>query len=157
MEITITINGERKKIHISPTEKLLDVLRRCGYKSVKKGCETGNCGACVVLLDGKLVNSCTVLAIRANNREIITVEGLGSINNPHPIQEAFAESGAVQCGYCVPGSILATKALLDRNSNPSEEEIKEALDGNLCRCTGYVKRIEAVKLAAKKMRNKNEK
>lgn len=155
MKITVTINNTIKNWEISSTETLLDALRRYGYASVHEGCREGSCGACAVILDGKLVNSCLILAARVNKRSIITSEGLGTPGHPHPIQKAYVEKGTVQCGYCVPGSILATKVLLDKNPAPDEEEIKEALDGNICRCTGYIKRFEAVKYAAGLLRKKS--
>lgn len=150
MEIKLKINHEEKRIRIRPGENLLEVLRREGYKGVKKGCGRGECGACTVLLDGKPVNSCLVLAADAEGREILTIEGLGTPADPHPLQKAFVKAGAVQCGYCTPGMILSAKALLDENPAPSDEEIKKALDGNYCRCTGYVKIIDAVRSASKR-------
>ena len=149
------VNGENKIFEFSPTERLLDVLRRYGHTEVKKGCDEGECGACVILLDGVLVNSCQVLAGSAVGREITTVRGLGTIHEPHPIQQALVEAGAVQCGFCTPGMVLAAHYLLSKNPSPTDEEIKEALSGNLCRCTGYVKIIEGVKLAAQRL-NQNE-
>lgn len=144
MKIHIMINRESKEIEIHPGDRLLDVLRREGYHGVKEGCGDGNCGACVVLLDGCPVNSCLMLAARADEREIITIEGIGSPAEPHPIQKAFADHGAIQCGFSTPGSILSTYALLKENPHPTKAEIQRALDGNLCRCTGYVKKIEAI-------------
>jgi len=155
MKITVTINSKQESWEIQPEETLLDVLRRYGYKSAKKGCETGSCGSCAIQMDGQLVNSCMVLAARANGRTLLTTEGLGTQTNPHPIHEAFVETSTVQCGYCIPGSVMAVKTLLDRTLDPDDAEIKEALDGNLCRCTGYVKRIEAVRKAADKMKRGN--
>jgi carbon-monoxide dehydrogenase small subunit len=153
MKIKFKINNQEKEFELkSDTEMLLDLLRRYGYASVKEGCREGQCGACVVLVNDKPVNSCLYPAFRANNKEVLTVEGLGSIDNLDLIQESFLESGAVQCGYCTPGMILSTKALLSKNLSPTEEEIKFALDGNLCRCTGYVKILEAVKLSASKIK-----
>lgn len=152
MKIQITINGELKEWEVSPSETLLDALRRYGYKGAKRGCNEGHCGSCTVIIDGKAVKSCVYLAGQAHDRNIITIEGIGTMDNPHPIQRAFVDSGAVQCGYCIPGMILSTKVLLEENPDPSEEDIREALDGNLCRCTGYVKQLEAVKLAGKRMR-----
>ncbi|MEW5694137.1 MAG: (2Fe-2S)-binding protein [Candidatus Hydrogenedentota bacterium] len=146
---SLIINQEKKRVHIEPGDILLDVLRRNGYKGVKRGCGEGECGACIVLLDNKPVNSCLILAASVENREITTIEGLGSVDKPHPLQKAFVEKGAIQCGFCTPGIILVAKSLLDCNPNPTEEEIKKALDGNLCRCTGYVKIIEAVKSLCK--------
>lgn len=152
MKLQLIINGERKSFEIAPQELLLDVLRRNGYKSVKKGCGEGACGACAVLIDGRVRNSCTVFAAHCEGSEVLTTEGLGTPEHPHALQSAFVEHGATQCGFCNPGSLMAAKALLDRNPNPTEAEVKEALDGNLCRCTGYVKRIEAVLDAAKTLR-----
>jgi aerobic-type carbon monoxide dehydrogenase small subunit (CoxS/CutS family) len=151
MKMTLKINGVTKTIEAGPGEILLDVLRREGYKGAKFGCGQGFCGACTVLLDGEPVNSCLLLAGLVEDREITTIEGVGAVDRLHPIQEAFLDAGAVQCGYCTPGFILATKALLDKKSNPDEGEIVGALDGNYCRCTGYVKIVDAVKLAAKRM------
>jgi len=152
MLLKVIINGEDKVLTIAAGERLLDLLRREGYFSVKEGCRQGNCGACVVLLDGRAVNSCMVFAARCEGREIITVEGLGTPARPHPLQEAFVNAGAVQCGYCTPGMLLSSQALLAENPAPSVEEIKTALDGNLCRCTGYVKIIKAVQDAAMRMK-----
>ncbi|RLE35091.1 (2Fe-2S)-binding protein [Candidatus Acetothermia bacterium] len=149
--IRLKINGREREVSLPPNVTLLRVLRDLGYVDVKNGCEKGDCGACAVLLDGKLVNSCLVLAWQADGREILTASGLGSIEHPHPIQEAFADTGAVQCGYCTPGMIMATKALLDVNPDPSEEEIREAISGNLCRCTGYAQIVEAVAEAARRI------
>jgi len=132
---------------------LLDFLREeLGMKGTKRGCDSGQCGACTILMDGKTINACLVLAIQADGKEIMTIEGLSSGGRLHPLQEAFVEEGAVQCGFCVPGMILSAKALLDEKKDPSEEEIREALSGNLCRCTGYVKIIKAVRKAAALMR-----
>ena len=157
MEIVLTINGKEKKAEVLGAETLLNLLRRLGYKSVKFGCGEGACGVCTVLMDGLPVSSCLVLAVTADGREIVTVDDLGTTEKPHPLQQTFVECGAIQCGYCTPGMILAAKALLDRNASPSEDEIKEALDGNLCRCTGYVQIIEAVQLAARRLRAKKKK
>ncbi len=151
MKITLTVNGTRHEIDIDTGETLLEVLRRTGYKSVKKGCGSGDCGACAVLLNGRAVNSCLVFAAKADGSTILTAEGLETDGRLPPIQEAFLEEGAVQCGYCTPGMEIAALDLLTHKPHPSEEEIKEGLSGNLCRCTGYVKQIEAVKTAAKKM------
>ncbi len=152
MKITITINSILHEFEIDPRESLLDFLRREGYFGVKKGCESGECGACTVILDDKAVKSCLLLAAQVHEREIITIEGIGTAEEPHPLQSAFVQTGGVQCGFCVPGMILSAKVLLDKNSDPLEEDIRNALSGNYCRCTGYVKQIEAVELAAKKMR-----
>ena len=151
----LKINGTEKTVEAMPGEVLLDVLRREGYKGAKFGCGQGFCGACTVLVDGKPVNSCLLLVGLVEGREITTIEGVGSVDALHPIQEAYLDAGAVQCGYCSPGFVLATKALLDEEPNPTDARIKEALDGNYCRCTGYVKILEAVKLAGKRMRGKS--
>jgi carbon-monoxide dehydrogenase small subunit len=148
---TVSINGTELQIALRGDEVLLDILRNLGYTEVKEGCREGACGSCLVLLEGVLVNSCQVLAASAFGKEITTVKGLGTFHQPHSIQEAFVEAGAVQCGFCTPGMVLATFALLKKNPRPTEEQIRHALDGNLCRCTGYVKIIEAVKLAAERM------
>ena len=151
MNGTVSINGTEVRISLRGDEVLLDVLRELGYTEVKEGCREGACGSCLVLLEGVLVNSCQVLAASALGKEITTVKGLGTIHQPHPIQEAFVAAGAVQCGFCTPGMVLAAFALLKRNPRPTEEQIRHALDGNLCRCTGYVKIVAAVKLAAERM------
>ena len=148
----LTINARAREIEIDPGETLLEVLRRLGYKGVKKGCGTGDCGACTVLLDGRAVNSCLVLAAKADSTQVITIEGLAEDGKLHPVQQAFLDEGAVQCGYCTPGMIIAAVELLQRNPDPSEEEIKDGISGNLCRCTGYVKQVRAIQTAAKKMR-----
>ena len=152
MIINIKINGEMKKLEIEINEKLVDTLRRYGYKGVKKGCYEGNCGACVVLLNEKTVNSCMILSVSADGQEITTIEGIGTMDNPHPLQAAIVETGGVQCGYCTPGFIMSSYALLKKNPNPSMEEIKRGVDGNLCRCTGYVKKLEAVESVAKNIK-----
>jgi len=145
------INGEKKEISFHSSDLLLTLLRDSGFTEVKEGCREGDCGACLVLLAGKAVNSCQVLAASAIDMEITTVKGLGTIHEPHIIQRAFVETGAVQCGFCTPGMIIAAFALLKKNPAPNEEEIKKGLDGNLCRCTGYEKIIDAVKLASKRI------
>ncbi len=152
LHVKFKLNGKEVEVEVPPNMTLLDMLRRkLGVTSVKKGCEVGECGACTVLLNGKPVNSCLVLAPKVNGKEVITVEGLLEDGKLSPIQEAFIEEMAIQCGYCTPGFILITKALLDENKNPSIDEIKEALSGNLCRCTGYVHIIRAVRKAAEKI------
>jgi putative selenate reductase molybdopterin-binding subunit len=145
VEVNLLVNGEPKTWTVEPGEVLRDVLRREGYYSVKYGCEIGECGACTVLLDGKAVHSCQVLAVQAEGRSVTTLEGLSTQFSLHPLQEAFIEEGAVQCGYCTPGMVLAAKSLLDENPNPTDDEIKDALSSVLCRCTGYVKQEKAVK------------
>lgn len=153
MKIALSINGERREFETTAGETLLDLLRRNGYVGVKKGCGTGDCGACAVLLNGRSINSCLVLTAKADGAEILTVEGLASNGSLHPVQEAFLDEGAVQCGYCTPGMVMSAIDLLTRNPNPSEEEIRDAISGNLCRCTGYVKQVRAIQAAAEKMRS----
>jgi len=150
-DITVTVNGEKKELSVKNGEFLLDALRRFGWKGTKKGCDTGDCGSCAVILNGRPVLGCLVPAVTAHGGEITTIEGLGTVRAPHPLQTAFVEAGAVQCGFCIPGMILASKHLLDRTPDPTDAEIRKALDGNLCRCTGYVKQVEAVKNAAKRI------
>lgn len=151
--LTMMVNGETVEVAIEPSAMLLDVLRdELGLTGVKEACGKGECGACTVLLDSKAVSSCITPAMKAMNKEVLTIEGLASPEKLHPIQEAFVERGAVQCGFCTPGMILSAKALLDKNTSPSEEEVRIGLSGNLCRCTGYVKIVEAVLAAAEKMR-----
>lgn len=151
-EIEFTINGERRKLAVKPNKLLLDVIREdlC-LAGTKYGCGTGECGACTVLLDGGPVLSCLTLAVAVDKKNITTIEGIGTDENPHPLQQAFVETGAVQCGFCTPGMILSAKALLEKDQNPTENEIKRGIGGNLCRCTGYKKIIEAIKLAAERM------
>lgn len=153
LHIALSINGQRQEIDIEPNAVLLHTLRDLGYTDVKNGCEIGECGACAVFLNGKPVNSCMVLTVQADGAEIVTNAGLGTMDKPHVIQEAFADAGAIQCGFCTPGMVISTKALLDHNPDPSEDEIREALSGNLCRCTGYGQIVEAVKLAASRLRD----
>jgi putative selenate reductase molybdopterin-binding subunit len=155
LSVTLTINGEEKSLTVRRAETLLLALRRASYTSVKYGCGTGDCGACTVLLDGQPVHSCQMRAVEADGHEITTVEALTrspSFSGLHPIQQAFVETGAIQCGYCTPAQLLVAKALLDRNPNPTEEEIREAMSGVLCRCTGYVKIVQAVQRAAALLR-----
>jgi len=152
MSIRLHVNGQERAWKVGPGEYLLDVLRREGYKGAKKGCDNGDCGTCTILLEGRPVLACMMFAAQAHGRRITTIEGLGTPDQPHPIQQAFVEAGAVQCGFCIPGMVLATKALLDENPDPDEKAVRRALDGNLCRCTGYVKQVEAALLAAKKLR-----
>lgn len=149
MKLNTRINGKNFCLEINPNAMLVDVLRQAGFKSVKNGCSEGSCGACAVMIDGKPRNSCITLAGTVENSEILTVEGMGTPEKPHVLQQAFVDSGSTQCGFCNPGSLIAAKALLDSNANPTVDDIKDALDGNLCRCTGYVKRIDAVLHAAK--------
>jgi carbon-monoxide dehydrogenase small subunit len=149
MRIELTVNGERLEADVWAGESLLYVLReRLGLPGSKNACEQGECGSCSVLLDGRLVCACLVLAAQADGHELVTVEGLAEDGELHAVQAAFAETGAVQCGFCTPGFVVATADLLARTPNPSEDEIREALSGNLCRCTGYAKIFDAVRLAA---------
>ena len=149
MRLELTVNGERREADVWAGESLLYVLReRLGLPGSKNACEQGECGSCSVLLDAKLVCACLVLAAQADGHEVVTVEGLGGDGDLHPVQAAFAETGAVQCGFCTPGLIVATVDLLARNPDPNDDEIREALSGNLCRCTGYAKIFDAVRLAA---------
>jgi len=144
MTVRLTVNGTSHEVTVEPGEVLLDTLRRLGFRGVKSGCRTGSCGSCTVLLDGRPVPSCTILTVQADGGEITTIEGLGDPANPHPLQSAFLEHGSAQCAYCMQGMILSAKALLDEKGDPSEEDVREAISGNLCRCTGYMKAIEAI-------------
>jgi aerobic carbon-monoxide dehydrogenase small subunit len=147
-ELHITVNGDAHHLLVETHRTLLEVIREdIGLTGTKNGCGAGECGACTVLLDGEPVNSCLVLAHEAEGREVITIEGLAIGGVLHPIQEAFVSQGAIQCGFCTPGMVMSTKALLDRNPDPDREEILRGLRGNLCRCTGYVKIVEAVETA----------
>ena len=149
MRIELTVNGERHEADVWEGESLLVTLRdRLGLPGSKNACEQGECGSCSVLLDGELVCACLVLAAQADGHAVRTVEGLAEGDRLHPVQEAFAETGAVQCGFCTPGLVVATADLLAHNPDPDEHEIREALSGNLCRCTGYAKIFDAVRLAA---------
>jgi aerobic-type carbon monoxide dehydrogenase small subunit (CoxS/CutS family) len=152
VDIHVNINGKAVVWKANPGENLLQVLRREGFSSVKRGCNQGDCGACTVLVDGQAQRACLLLAGQVEGRSLETVEGLGTPDEPHPLQQAFVERGAVQCGFCTPGMLLASKALLQENPAPSAEDVRAALDGNLCRCTGYVKIIAAVLDAAGRMR-----
>ncbi len=144
MQLSVTINNETQELTIAPNEILLDVLRREGYTGVKCGCRAGDCGACTVIVNGKAVNSCMMMAAQADGAKITTIEGLSQDGQLHPLQQAFLDHGAAQCGFCIPGMILSAKALLDDTPNPTEAEVKEAITGNLCRCTGYKKQVEAI-------------
>jgi aerobic carbon-monoxide dehydrogenase small subunit len=149
MRIELTVNGERLAADVWPGESLLFALReRLGLPGSKNACEQGECGSCSVLLDAELVCSCLVLAAQADGRAVTTVEGLAEGDGLHPVQEAFLATGAVQCGFCTPGLVVTAADLLERTPSPSDDEIREALSGNLCRCTGYQKIVEAVRLAA---------
>ena len=152
--LKMVLNGEPTEIAIESSALLLDVLRdQLGLTGTKEACGEGECGACTVLLDGKAINSCITPAMKAMNKEVLTIEGLARDGGLHPIQQAFIEHGAIQCGFCTPGMVLSTKALLDKNPDPTEEEVRIGISGNLCRCTGYVKIVEAVLAAAKKVRS----
>lgn len=149
--INLKVNGRYYELYVYPWQTLLEILRDELYLTgTKEGCGKGECGACTVLMDEKPVPSCLVLASSASGHEITTIEGIGDYSNPHPLQKAFVEYGAVQCGFCTPGFIMSAKALLDKDPEPSIEKIKEAISGNLCRCTGYKKIILAIKNASKK-------
>ena len=149
MRVAFTVNGEPREAEIWEGESLLFALReRLGLPGSKNACEQGECGSCSVLLDGRLVCSCLVLAAQADGHDVVTVEGLAEDGRLHRVQEAFAETGAVQCGFCTPGFVVAAADLLEHNAAPSDDEIREALSGNLCRCTGYAKIFDAVRLAA---------
>ena len=156
LKIRLVVNGRRHTTKIDPATSLLDFLRdTLGYKGVKICCNTGECGACTILLNGKPVNSCVVLAADAAGAQIVTVEGLAEGDKLHPVQQAFIDTGAVQCGYCTPGFILSVKALLDRSKNPTLEEIEEAVSGNICRCTGYTKIVDAIQIAAERLQGRS--
>ena len=150
---TFTVNGNEYEVIIEPHMLLIDVLRdKLGFTGTKYACGAGDCGACTVLIDGRPSFSCLTLAVTARGKSILTIEGLANGTEFHPIQKAFVDKGAIQCGYCTPGMVLSAKALLDEDSEPTRDEIKSALAGNLCRCTGYVKIIDAVEAAADAMR-----
>jgi carbon-monoxide dehydrogenase small subunit len=150
--LRLRVNGETKEVATEVSKTLLEVLREdLALTGTKHGCELGECGTCAVLVDGEPVLSCLMLGIEAENTEIVTVEGMTQNGKPHPLQKAFADLGAAQCGYCIPGILLTAKALLDENSHPTRDEIRQALSGNLCRCTGYTKILQAVELAAKEI------
>ena len=148
-QLDLMVNGEMKQWMIAPGDLLLDVLRREGYFGVKRGCETGECGACTVLVNGKPINSCLMFAAQAEGCDVLTIEGVAQGEKLDPLQETFLEYGAVQCGYCTPGMILSAKALLAERPDPTDAEVREALAGNFCRCTGYLKPVEAVLAAAR--------
>ncbi len=148
--IQLKVNGEVCELAVHPNRTLLDVLRDdLDLTGAKKGCDEGDCGSCTVIIDGKPVASCLTLAIEAQGKDILTIEGVAKDGQLHPIQTAFVEHGAIQCGFCTPGMILSAKALLDQNPKPTEEEVAKAISGNLCRCTGYVKILEAILAASK--------
>ena len=151
IDLIIKVNGTEYTLQVDDSRRLLDILRDdLGLTGTKEGCGIGECGACTVIMNGDAVNSCLVLAIQLNGAEIETVENLEQDNVLSRLQQAFVDNGAIQCGFCTPGMLMSAKALLDKNHHPSEEEIKEALEGNLCRCTGYIPIIKSVKEAARK-------
>ena len=157
-EITLTVNGTLRSASVAPETTLLGVLReQFNLTGAKLGCDVGDCGACTVLVDGKAVNACLMLAGQAAGRDVLTIEGLATREHLHPLQQAFEERASLQCGFCGPGAILSAKALLDENPDPSTAEIRDALAGNLCRCTGYTKMIEAVADAARTLRGERAK
>ena len=150
-QITLRLNGEERTFSVSEKETLLELIReQAGLTGTKKGCDLGECGACTVILNGRAVNSCCVFAAQCDGAQVETIEGIGTPGHPHPLQIAFRELGAIQCGFCTPGMIMASKALLDRNPAPTRQQVIDALSGNLCRCTGYA-RIEQAVLAAADM------
>jgi carbon-monoxide dehydrogenase small subunit len=152
-EIEMIVNGNRHKVEVHPWETLLEILReKLQLTGTKEGCGLGECGACTVIMEGVAVNSCLIPAMEAEGKGILTIEGLAANGKLHPIQQAFVAHGGMQCGFCTPGMILSSKTLLDQNPDPSEEEIKEGIAGNFCRCTGYTKIIESIKAAAEEMR-----
>ena len=149
IKLTTIINGQKYRVSVNPNQTLLDFLReKLGLTGTKRGCEIGECGACTVLLDGNAVNSCLVLAPQIDGRKVITVEGLAAGGKLHPLQQSFLDHDAVHCGFCTPGMLMSAKALLDKNPDPDEKEIRTAISGNLCRCTGYVQIVKSIKDAA---------
>ncbi len=156
IEINLTVNNKSYKLSVPANITLLDVLReKLKLTGTKEGCGKGECGACTVMFNGRSANSCLILAPQADGAEIITIEGLGNLENMHPIQEAFVEEGAIQCGFCTPGMEMSSFYLLTKNPNPTEEEIREGISGNLCRCTGYMKIIKAIEKASQKLNEKH--
>ncbi len=150
--LEMTVNGGPVKLEVDGLRPLLDVLRDdLGLTGTKVGCREGECGACTVLLNGRAVNSCLIPAMKAHGCEVITVEGIGTVEAPHPVQSALAEAGGVQCGYCTPGFVVSAVALLERNPHPSAEDVREAIAGNLCRCTGYLRIVRGILMAAERM------
>jgi len=151
--LSLTINGEKRELTVEPYRSLLDMLRNdAGLTGTKKGCDVGDCGACTVILNGKPVNACLVLAVEVNGSEVVTIEGIqASPDKLHPLQDNFMRFGGAQCGFCTPGIIMMAKALLDENPNPTEADIRFGLAGNICRCTGYTKIIEAIQAAAREL------
>jgi len=157
-EITMTVNGGKYTVAVKPNETLLQVLRdKLQFTGVKEGCGTGDCGACTVIYNGKTATSCLILAVEADGADITTVEGLAKDGQLHPVQQAFVEEGAIQCGYCTPGMVLSGVQLLNENPNPTEKEIRKGIGGNICRCTGYVKIVKAIQKAAQNMQEGGQK
>ncbi len=153
-DINLKINGKSYRLSTNEDMRLIDVLRdELGLLGSKEGCGEGECGACTILMEGRTVNACMVMAFQTDEKEIITIEGLSNGEQLHPIQQAFIEIGAVQCGFCTPGMILSAKAILDKDTNPTREMIRQGISGNLCRCTGYAKIVDAIELAGKLLRN----
>jgi len=151
--LEINVNGEWKRAEVTPEETLLHVLReKLAHTEVKEGCGKGDCGACALLLNGKAVNACLTLAMQAHRQKVVTLKGIGAPERAHPLQESFLRHGAIQCGFCTAGMIVSAKALLDENPQPTRREIREAISGNLCRCTGYKKIFDAIEDAAKRLR-----
>ncbi len=156
-KIELEVNGKTQEVFVEPWKTLLEVLREdLGLTGAKMGCDDGNCGACTVIVDGQAIKSCLMLALQAGGKQILTIEGLGSAENLHPLQQAFIDHFAVQCGYCTPGMIMTAKALLDEKPEATEGDIRENLHGNICRCTGYVKIVEAVEAARDRMKKKKK-
>jgi carbon-monoxide dehydrogenase small subunit len=152
--LDLMVNGERKRAEVTAHETLQHVLReKLGHTEVKDGCGKGDCGACAVLLNGQAVDSCLILALQAQRQKVVTIKGIGTPERPHPLQESFVKHGAIQCGYCTPGMIISAKSLLDNNAHPTREEIRRAISGNLCRCTGYKKIINAIQETADRLRS----
>ena len=155
-DVTMIVNGQTRSASVPPETTLLQLLREhFNLTGAKLGCDVGDCGACTVIVDGQAVNACLMLAGQADGRQVLTIEGLASRERLHPIQKTFEDSGGLQCGFCGPGVLLSAKALLDENPDPSTQEIRDALSGNLCRCTGYTKMIEAVQEAARLLREES--
>ena len=155
-KIELEVNGKTQEVFVEPWKTLLEVLREdLGLTGAKMGCDDGNCGACTVIVDGQAIKSCLMLALQARGKQILTIEGLGSAEILHPLQQAFIDHFAVQCGYCTPGMIMTAKALLDEKPAATEEDIRENLHGNICRCTGYVKIVEAVEAARDRMKKRD--
>jgi carbon-monoxide dehydrogenase small subunit len=154
-KIEITVNDVMHEVGVQPWDTLLDVIRdKLGLTGTKEGCGLGECGACTVIMNGKTVNSCLVLAVEADGKQVTTIEGLARGEKLHPIQQAFVDEGGLQCGFCTPGMIMSAKAMLDENPNPTEDEIKRGISGNFCRCTGYTKIIKSIQTAASKKEGK---